>query len=120
MAAVSQLLHIHDFDQFSAVSSLPPSDVTPQLLATVRSLDEKTELEPAILSAICDPNNTPHGPAEIADILTHRLTVNGRQGLGAIILKGKSFPTVRPKDISHQIYRLRKIDGLRFAVLGVC
>lgn len=45
------------------------------------------------------------------------MTVQGRRGLAAFILKGRSFPTIRPKDVSHQIYRLEKIAGLRFALL---
>ena len=36
--------------------------------------------------------------------------------MAAFILKGKSFQTVRPIDVAHQIYRLEKIDGLEFAL----
>jgi len=38
--------------------------------------------------------------------------------MAAFILKGKSFPTVRPSDVAHQIYRLKKIDGLSFAIFA--
>jgi superfamily II DNA or RNA helicase len=38
--------------------------------------------------------------------------------MAAFILKGKSFPTVRHADVAHQIYRLKKIDGLKFAVFA--
>src|SRR5437867_4009152 len=55
---------------------------------------------------------------EISDIFTHRVTVKGRHGLAAFILKGRSFATVRHSDVAHQIYRLKKIDGLKFAVFG--
>ena len=65
-----------------------------------------------------DPNATPHGPAEMFDIFTHRVTVAGEQGLAAFILKGRSFSTVRPHDVSHQIFRLRDARGLRFAVFA--
>lgn len=38
--------------------------------------------------------------------------------MAAFILKGRSFPTVRPKDVSHQIYRLKKIGGLAIAIFA--
>lgn len=37
--------------------------------------------------------------------------------MAAFIIKGKSFPTVRPKHVSHQIFRLESIPDLRFAFL---
>jgi hypothetical protein len=43
---------------------------------------------------------------------------NGQPGMAALILKGKSFPKVRPADVAHQIYRLKKIEGLKFAVFA--
>jgi superfamily II DNA or RNA helicase len=38
--------------------------------------------------------------------------------MAAFILKGKSFPTVKPVDVAHQIYRLKKIEGLEFALFA--
>jgi hypothetical protein len=67
---------------------------------------------------LSDRAATPHGPAEIVDILTHKVRVRGSGGLAAFVLKGRSYPTVRPKDIAHQIYRVEKIAGLALAVLG--
>ncbi len=46
------------------------------------------------------------------------MTVRGREGIGAFILKGKSFPVVRPKHVSHQIFRLERIADLSFAILA--
>ena len=69
----------------------------------------------AILADTCD---TPHGPAEIADILTHKVQIAGQAKLAAFVLKGKSFATVRPSHVSHQIYRLEKIVGLGLAVFA--
>jgi superfamily II DNA or RNA helicase len=86
------------------------------LVQAVKGLDERDELEPFLRAILSDCSATPHGPSEIADILTHHVSVNGQHGLAAFILKGKSFPTVRPVDVSHQIYRLRKIAGLKFAI----
>jgi superfamily II DNA or RNA helicase len=81
-------------------------------------LDEREELEPYFRAILHDPNDTPHGPAELADILTHKVTIRHTTGLAAFILKGKSFPTVRPSHVSHQIYRLKKIADLKIAVFA--
>ncbi len=115
---MSGLVSIEKFDNFKEVRNWEASDISDAVIKTVRSLDEHKELEPYVLSILMDSNETPHGPAEIADILTHKLTLSGEVGLAAFILKGKSFPTVRPAHVSHQIYRLKKIAGLKFAVLA--
>src|SRR6266851_2563153 len=39
-------------------------------------------------SILADFGQTPHGPVEIADIFTHRVTVKRERGLAAFILKG--------------------------------
>jgi superfamily II DNA or RNA helicase len=85
---------------------------------TVRDLNEREEMEPYLRSILFDTNETPHGPAELVDILTHRVKARGKLGMCAFILKGKSFPTIRPANIAHQIYRLEKIAELSCAVLA--
>lgn len=112
------LIPIEAFDNFKEAKDFSASDVTPELVQVVRKLDEREELEPFLRSILADFGETPHGPMEIADIFTHRVTVKGQHGLAAFILKGKSFPTVRHSDVGHQIYRLKKIDGLKFAVFA--
>ena len=105
-----------DFDNFA-----PAKDADPKLrkdvLRKIKELDEKECLEPFIQGILYDTNETPHGPSEIVDIFTHKVKYRRESGLAAFILKGKSFPTVRPKDISHQIYRLEKISSLQYAFL---
>jgi superfamily II DNA or RNA helicase len=54
----------------------------------------------------------------LVDILTHKVTVRREEGLAGFVIKGKSFPTVRPLHVAHQIYRLEKITGLRIAVFA--
>lgn len=115
---MGSLIKVEEFECFRAVKEVPPSLINDQILSVVRNLDEKEELEPFIRSIIYDYNETPHGPAEIADIFTHRVTVNREQGMAAFILKGKSFKTVRPTHVAHQIYRLEKISGLKFAIFA--
>jgi hypothetical protein len=112
------LIQFHEFDNFADAKTVPAPSITPNLITAVRRLDEREEFEPFIRSILSDSNETPHGPAEIADILTHKLTLDREVGLAAFVLKGKSFPTVRPRDVSHQFYRLSKIDGLRFAIFA--
>ncbi|HEU5351728.1 MAG TPA: DEAD/DEAH box helicase family protein [Terracidiphilus sp.] len=112
------LVQFDSFDNFQDAKAIAPTTITQELVAAVRHLDEREEFEPFIQFILSDSNETPHGPAEIADILTHKLTLDREVGLAAFVLKGKSFSTVRPIDVSHQFYRLSKIDGLRFAVFA--
>jgi superfamily II DNA or RNA helicase len=109
---------IDDFDSFREVRAVSPTAVSLQLIDAVRKLDEKEELEPYIRLILHDPNETPHGPAEIADIFTHKLSIQKLTGMAAFILKGRSFKTVRPQHVSHQIYRLEKIAGLAIAIFA--
>lgn len=113
----SMLLTIDELTSFEGVRDWPASMVNEQILARVRTLDEKTELEPFLREALFDPNATPHGPAEIADIFTHKIRVDSTPRLAAFLLKGRSFPVVRPSHVAHQIYRLEKIADLGLAVL---
>jgi hypothetical protein len=115
---LSQLLRIDDFDNFLQVRDVAATQVTLEHLHAVRSLDEREELEPYVRAILHDPNDTPHGPAELVDILTHKLSVQQERGLAAFIIKGRSFSTVRPKDVAHQIYRLEKIVDLKFAIFA--
>lgn len=112
------LITLLKIDNFDRVRDIRPSLVSDATVAAVRDLDETDEIEPWIQAILHDTNHTPHGPSEIVDILTHKMTVRGNEGLGALILKGKSFPTVRPKHVSHQIFRLERIADLSFAILG--
>ena len=113
-----KLVRLEEFDCFRAVLKHAPQTVSEAALASVRGLDERTELEPALRAILTEVGDTPHGPAEIVDILTHKLTLNRKSGVAAFILKGKSFPKVRPPHVSHQIYRLENISDLSFAVLA--
>ena len=78
----------------------------------------KQELEPYLRLILHDPNETPHGPAEIVDIFTHKLSIQKLTGMAAFILKGRSFRTVRHQDVAHQIARLEKIAGLAITVFA--
>lgn len=113
-----KLLSLDDIPVFAEVRKVKLADIREPLRVAVKKLHEAHDIEQYIRSILSDRAATPHGPAEIADILTHRVVLNGSNGLAAFVLKGRSFATVRPKDVSHQIYRLEKIDGLHFAAFG--
>ncbi len=111
-------LPIDKFDQFIDLAQFGRDKVSDGLIDSVRRLHEAEELEELILRIISDPNRTPHGPAEIVDIMTLQLTHRRKTGVAGIILKGRSFKRISPADISHQVFRLRKITDLKFAVFG--
>jgi superfamily II DNA or RNA helicase len=119
---MSLLIPIEAFENFKEIKDFPiteiPKVVLSDLIQKVTELDEREEFEPWLRSILADGAQTPHGPAEIVDIFTHHITANGRHGMAAFILKGKSFPTVKPVDVAHQIYRLKKIEGLEFALFA--
>jgi hypothetical protein len=115
---MSFLVPIEHFENFRLMKEVATADVTAVLLKKMRDLDEREALEPLLRLILADDAQTPHGPAEIVDIFTHKLSLRGKNGMAAFILKGKSFRTVRPADVAHQIYRLEKIDGLAFAVFA--
>ena len=114
----SSYIRIEEFDQFTRMKSIQRGDVKGEVISVVKSFKEAEDLEKVILSSIVEPNVTPHGPAEIVDILTLQLSYRGSYGLAGIILKGGSFKTVKPSHLSHQVFRLRKLADLHYAILG--
>jgi superfamily II DNA or RNA helicase len=111
------LITLLKIDNFNRVRDVRPGQISDSTIASVKDLDEVEEIEPWIQSILHDTNHSPHGPSEIVDILTHKMSVGGHEGMAAFILKGKSFPTVRPRHVSHQIFRLERITDLSFAIL---
>lgn len=114
---MAHLLRVQAIDQFAKILRVPESAVSKQILEAVRQLDERQELEPALQQILFDPNETPHGPTEIADIITSRVIVNGEKVNAAFILKGRSFQKVRSIDIAHQIMKIRQLQDLGLMVL---
>lgn len=112
------LLPIEKIDAFSNADSVSYSEIAEAARESVKGMHEVHDMEECLRQIISDKAATPHGPAELVDILTHKIDVLGKRRLAAFILKGRSFPTVRPKDVAHQIYRLEKLQGLGYAVFG--
>ncbi len=90
------LTPIDAFDNFEEVKEFPidelPEDAFFNLVQATKGLDEREELEPFIRSILADGAQTPHGPAEIVDIFTHRMSVMGDRGMAAFILEGEVVP----------------------------
>ena len=114
---MGRLIKIQDIDQFFEVVTVPDAAATPEVLEGVRQLDERRELEPMLREILWDPTETPHGPTEIADILTTKVRVRGKRRLAAFVVKGKSFAKVRSEDIDHQVIRLRQLPNLGLMAL---
>lgn len=115
---MATLITIDEIDNFKEIKDVYPETITKSYIETIRRLDEREELEPFLRAILFDINDTPHGPAELVDIFTHRISVNGINGMAGLIIKGKSFTKVKPSDVSHQIYRLEKIEGLKYAIFA--
>lgn len=109
---------IEKYDQFANLSEFGRNKVSDKLISAVRRFHEAEDLEDLLLRNLTDPNRTPHGPAEIVDIMTLLLTYRKRTGVAGFVLKGRSFKRITPANISHQVFRLRKITDLKFAVFG--
>ena len=75
------LFNLLAVDNFESVRGVPPRNISDKAIATVRTLDEKEEIEVWLQAILYDTNRTPHGPSEIVDILTHKLVVRGKTGL---------------------------------------
>lgn len=109
---------IEKYHQFVELSNFSRDKVSNELISAIRGLHEADDLEELLLQKLSDPNRTPHGPAEIVDIMTLQLSFRKKKGVAGFVLKGRSFKRITPSDISHQIFRLRKISDLKFAILG--
>ena len=114
---MSRLVKIQDIDQFHEIVHVPEGVITPDVLGSVRQLDERSELEPMLRDVLWDPTATPHGPTEIADILSTKVRVRGAPSLAAFVVKGKSFARVQSQHIVHQVVRLRQLPNLALMVL---
>lgn len=115
---MGRLIKLYDIDEFSKVKAIPDASINETILSNVRNLDEKSEMERFIREILFDPNETPHGPTEIADILTSHVHVRGDRRLASFVLKGKSFQRVSSRVVTHQFVKLRQVPSLGLIVFG--
>jgi hypothetical protein len=106
-----------DIEEFELIRLIPREAITDTIRKGVRKLDERVELEPFLRDILPDKTETPHTSSEIADILTTHVTYSGRPHLAAFINKGKSYPKVTARVVTHQIVRLKQIPHLSLLVL---
>lgn len=114
---MGRLIKIHEIDEFNEIINIPDASISDEILMNVLNLDEEMELEQYTRDILYDPNNTPHGPVEIADILT-TLCVRGEKKNSAFVLKGKSYKKVTSREVSHQFYKLRQLPDIGLIVFG--
>lgn len=115
---MGNLIKIQDIDELSEVKAIQDAAISEAIVSNIRNLDEKTEVERFLREILYDPNETPHGPTEIADILTSHVRVRGDKRLAAFVLKGKSFQKVSSRHVTHQFAKLRQISQLSLMVFG--
>ncbi len=112
-------IRLEDLEEFTVAGRIPRHAITQDILAGIRQLDEKTEIEPLLREIFPDPTNTPHTSTEVADILTTNVTYlhSGQPCLAAFVNKGKSYPKVTSKKVAHQMLRLQQIPEIGLIVL---
>ncbi len=103
-------------DNFRKITSIPAVDA--EIVERLRSVDERSQLEPALMRIIGEVDETPHGPTEIADITTVHLQVLGRPALGGVVIKGKALRTVRAKDVADQLQRAAALPQVGLIMLA--
>jgi len=85
---MGRLIKIHEIDEFSEIKTIPDASINQDVLYNIKNLDED-RIEQFIREILYDPNETPHGPTEIADILTSRLQIRGDKRLAAFVKREK-------------------------------
>jgi len=115
---MGRFIKIHDIDEFSEVEAIPDAIINETILSNIRNLDEKSEIERFVREILYDPNETPHGPTEIADILTSHVHIRGDKRLTGVVLKGKSFRRVSSRGVTHQFTKLRQVPELGLMIFG--
>ncbi len=113
----ARLIEVYEIDEFQRIGDISETTIPEQGLAGIRSLDEEKELEPLIQEILYDPDKTPHGPTEIADILTTCAHVNGERRIAAFVLKGKSYKKVVSRNVTHQFAKVRQVPNIGLMVL---
>lgn len=113
---MSRLLDPHQVKEFRRSARVPPEAITTEIIDGVRKLHETKHIEPFLCSIIGHPSATPHGPTEIADILTWHLHVDEQPRLAAVVLKGKSLHRVSSRKVAHQFAKVRQVRGLGLVV----
>src|SRR4051812_49250156 len=84
-----EVVRLEDIDEFAIVRRLPRASINDRVLAGIRALNERTQIEPFLREILVDPTLTAHGSTEIADVLTTHVTIGGHAKHAAFVNKGK-------------------------------
>ena len=77
-----QLIRLDDIRSFTAVKDAPLNEVTEALRLAVKQLHEADDMEEFLRAILSDRAATPHGPAELVDILTNRVEIDDQAAWG--------------------------------------
>jgi hypothetical protein len=110
-------VRLEDIEEFAPARRIPRTAITDEIRAGIRKLDEDKEIERYLRDILPDHTKTPHTSTEIADILTTHVSYAGRPRLAAFINKGKAFPKVTAREVTHQIVRVQQLPHLSLIVL---
>jgi hypothetical protein len=111
-----RLVHPEAIDEFRSIASAP--DVAAHVVQSLRNADEEHELEPAFMRITGDADVTPHGPTEEADIVSVHLHLEAQPVFAGVVLKGKAWPSVKARDVSHQLLRAAQLPGVDIIALA--
>lgn len=111
-----RMLRPEGVDAFRRIADVPA--IRSGIVEGLRSADEKLELEPALSRIIGETDQTPHGPTEIADVVTVHLSVAGQPRLSTVVIKGKAWKRVAAKDVADQLIRAFQPPGVSLVVLA--
>ena len=75
------LITVDDIEEFSLARRVPRAAISDAVLAGIKQLDERIQIEPFLRSIISDTTETPHGSTETADIFTPHIHFGGRATL---------------------------------------
>jgi hypothetical protein len=103
-------------DEFRSIANAP--EAAEHVVEGLRHADEEHELEPALMRITGDVDVTPHGPTEVSDIVSVHLRIEGRSVLAALVLKGKTWQSVKARDVSHQILRAAQLPDVGLVVVA--
>jgi hypothetical protein len=103
-------------EAFRLIAEAP--EIEPHVIDSLRSADEKLQLEPALSRIIGETDETPHGPTEIADLVTVHLSVAGQPRLSAVVIKGRAWKKVAARDVADQLIRAFQLPGVGLVVLA--
>ena len=113
---MSKLLRLTDIDQFVKAGRIPEGAITAEIQENVKQLYEDSQIETWLRELLHVSDHTPHGPTEIADILTTKVKVNGTPRCAAFVNKGKGTRKVNSKAVANQFFKLHQVPGLQVVV----